>query len=85
MTTNPLSPADQIAAINRKRTDEHRRVDLQHDQLIQQVRDRCDHEYEEVDDSFSHEFGTHTVVYNRCAACGETAEYAYSPMDDDVF
>ena len=39
-----MNSADQIAAINRKCADEHRRVDLEHDRLIRRVQSRCDHE-----------------------------------------
>lgn len=52
----PMSIAEQIAAINRKRHDEHWRVDLQHDKLIQAVRDRCSHEPFDHADDYAKEF-----------------------------
>jgi len=52
----PMSIAEQIDAINRKRNDEYRRADLQHDKLIQSVRDRCNHEPFENADDYAKEF-----------------------------
>lgn len=59
-----MTTADQIAAINRKRDDEHRRVDLQHDQLVQQVRDRCEHEEGE------HGIIGFSIKTGKCKHCG---------------
>ena len=34
----------------------------------------CDHEWEEVDDSFDHEYGTEQIHFRRCVKCGEETE-----------
>lgn len=34
----------------------------------------CDHDWEEVDDSFDHEYGTEQIHYRRCLKCGLEAE-----------
>lgn len=34
--------------------------------------EECDHEWEFVDASFDHEFGTETIHYWRCELCDET-------------
>lgn len=44
--------------------------------------EECDHDYELVDDSFDHEFGTEQIVYRRCKTCGHEAE-ADPPSADD--
>lgn len=79
-----MSAADQIAEINRKREERHRAVDAECDAQIVMVRELCDHDFESVDDSFSHEFGTRIDIYSRCLICGEISDYAHSPLDDDV-
>lgn len=33
-----------------------------------------DHDYELIDDSFGHEFGTEIIVYRRCKVCGHETE-----------
>lgn len=35
----------------------------------------CDHEWKLIDDSFDHEFGTETILYERCERCDEEREY----------
>lgn len=35
----------------------------------------CDHEWEPVDDSFDHEYGTERIVFERCELCGATREH----------
>lgn len=35
----------------------------------------CDHDFEKVDDSFSHEFGTEVIRYLRCEKCGKVADW----------
>lgn len=40
-----MNASDQIAAINRKAEDEHRAVEQKRERMIQQVRDRCVHEW----------------------------------------
>ena len=42
--------------------------------------DECEHEWEFVDASFDHEFGTRELFYDRCTVCGETKEH---DSDDD--
>lgn len=43
----------------------------------------CDHEWETQNDSFSHEFGTEIIVYDRCVLCGAEKEYEpYDPHDE---
>jgi hypothetical protein len=41
----------------------------------------CDHEWETVDESFDHEFGTEIVVYDMCKVC--EAVTPYEGMDYD--
>ena len=36
------------------------------------VMPRCDHDWEEVDDSFDHEFGTEQIHFHRCSKCDAT-------------
>ena len=62
-----MTPSDQIAAINRKRADEHRRVDLVHDQLIEQVRGRCVHECS-LWDYFKSQFLITKIPCRRCGS-----------------
>lgn len=38
-------------------------------------RQSCDHEFEVVDDSFDHEYGTEQIFYQRCSKCGKTREH----------
>lgn len=42
-----------------------------------------DHEWEFVDDSFDHEFGTERVHYWRCSRCDATREMEAGDYDDD--
>lgn len=35
----------------------------------------CDHEWEVIDDSFDHAFGTEKIVYERCKHCGKEREH----------
>lgn len=34
----------------------------------------CDHDWEHVDESFSHEFGTEQVYFKRCRLCDATVD-----------
>jgi len=34
-----------------------------------------DHDYEVIDDSFDHEYGTEQIFYKRCKNCGHETEY----------
>ncbi len=34
----------------------------------------CPHQWERVDDSFDHAFGTEVIRYDRCELCGETRD-----------
>jgi len=43
----------------------------------------CDHEWENVDDSFSHDRGTEIIHYRRCLKCGKHAEPDDGPGPDD--
>ena len=40
----------------------------------------CEHEWEFMDDSFSHEFGTKVIHYYQCKLCGDTCDV---DEDDD--
>lgn len=43
----------------------------------------CDHDWQKVDDSFDHEFGTEIIHYLRCAKCEATrCSDPPSPEDD---
>ena len=46
---------------------------------LDEAKPPCDHEWETQDDSFSHEFGTEIIVYDRCVLCG--AEKEHEPYD----
>jgi hypothetical protein len=35
----------------------------------------CDHEWEVIDDSFSHEYGTEIIVFEQCAKCEQTRDH----------
>ncbi|MBC2594898.1 phosphohydrolase [Ruficoccus amylovorans] len=41
----------------------------------------CDHEWETIDGSFSHAFGTESIVYERCKLCGK--ERSHEPPTDE--
>lgn len=43
----------------------------------------CDHNWEYVDDSFSHEFGLERVEYYQCSKCETTKDYHYESGDID--
>lgn len=42
----------------------------------------CDHDWEKVDASFSHEFGTEVIHYQQCEKCGKRAEWDDIEHDD---
>jgi len=48
----------------------------------------CDHDYEWIDDSFDHEFGTEVCGFWECLGCGHVDENRpypeYEPFVDDV-
>lgn len=44
----------------------------------------CDHEWEVVDDSFDHEYGTEKIVFERCVLCDAEQEHECKSFDDDV-
>lgn len=41
--------------------------------------EECDHDWETVDDSFDHEFGTETILYRKCSKCDKESEFDYDP------
>ena len=43
----------------------------------------CDHDWELVDDSFDHEYGTEQIGYYRCALCDEEKPYDSSDAHPD--
>jgi len=48
-------------------------------------REQCDHQWEIIDHSFDHEYGTEQIVVQQCDVCGEERPYDYPvPGDDDV-
>jgi hypothetical protein len=51
--------------------------------IEQHTVEECDHDWEVVDDSFSHEFGTQVVVYQRCLICDAVSDY--DPPDFDGY
>lgn len=69
-----MNASEQIAAINRKRADEHRRVDLVHDRMIEVVRERCVHEplvpKSDFDAFFEEARKRETGVLAICKHCG---------------
>jgi hypothetical protein len=42
--------------------------------LIKEIQSTCEHKWEKVDASFSHEFGTEVIRYMQCEKCGKHAE-----------
>ncbi len=45
--------------------------------------DPCDHQWEHIDASFDHEFGTEQVHYSKCKNCGETTHASPHANHDD--
>ena len=45
--------------------------------------EECDHDYEWIDSSFDHEFGTESCGYWECSDCGYVDEDLPSPSVDD--
>lgn len=46
--------------------------------------ENCDHDWEVIDDSFDHEFGTEICICVRCDKCGaETPYERYSGPEND--
>lgn len=45
---------------------------------------QCDHDFEFVNDSFDHEYGTERIHFERCTKCGleREADNPSSPEDD---
>lgn len=41
----------------------------------------CDHDWKRVDDSFSHEFGTEIIVFERCQKCDMERPYSEPEYD----
>jgi hypothetical protein len=46
--------------------------------------DACEHTWEVIDDTFSHEFGTEVVVFECCELCGETRDFDDSRDREDA-
>ena len=46
--------------------------------------EECDHEWNMVDDSFDHEYGTERIVFERCEKCDKEREHEPRTFDDDV-
>lgn len=44
----------------------------------------CDHEWEVIDESFDHEYGTEIIVFERCSVCSAERDYNPPTFDDDV-
>lgn len=44
----------------------------------------CEHDWEVVDDSFDHEFGTQKIVFERCLKCDAEQDHEPRTFDDDV-
>lgn len=44
----------------------------------------CDHEWEVIDDSFDHEYGTEQIVFQRCVLCDAEQDYEPITFDDDA-
>ena len=47
-------------------------------------KEECDHEWEVIDYSFDHEYGTEKIVFERCLLCDEERDYEHRYFDDDV-
>jgi hypothetical protein len=45
----------------------------------------CDHDWDFVDESFDHEYGTERVHFWRCKLCDAEREMEYSDYDLDDF
>lgn len=44
----------------------------------------CDHDWELIDESYDHEYGTETIIYYRCLLCNAEKDYEYERFEDDV-
>lgn len=42
----------------------------------------CNHDWETIDDSFSHEFGTEIIIYSRCKNCDAETQVGHAVNDD---
>lgn len=45
--------------------------------------EECDHEWEIIDESFAHEFGTEICVSRFCLKCDKSEPYESPCFDDD--
>lgn len=58
-------------------------MDYDKDPIIRKKQEECIHDFKVVDGSFSHEFGTETIVYERCTICDVTKDHdPYEPWED---
>lgn len=44
----------------------------------------CDHEWEIIDQSYDHEYGCETIIFQKCIICGEERDYDSPRFEDDV-
>lgn len=62
---------------------ENQALQRENAKLLADLQAACDHEWEPVDDSFSHEFGTEIIRYMLCEKCGLTKHWEDSSDDVD--
>lgn len=51
--------------------------------MSEESKELCDHDWETIDDSFSHEFGTEIIVYSRCKKCDEETQVGHPVESED--
>ncbi len=57
-------------------------IDNQAESAIpQESTQECDHDWEVIDDSFDHEYGTQTVIYERCKLCEKERDYEWPDIE----
>lgn len=44
----------------------------------------CDHEWETIDQSYDHEYGTETIIFDQCILCGEERDHDQPYFGDEV-
>lgn len=59
-------------------------VTAERDELRGKLQDKCEHEWEHIDDSFDHEFGTEQIHCWRCESCGLERPYVPETFGDEA-
>lgn len=46
--------------------------------------DECDRDWEVIDDSYDHQYGCETIIFERCSLCDAERDHEPESFDDDV-